>query len=71
MAKDRPEGRGKSVEKAKDPRAAVRFLWRYLKEFGFLLFVALLLTLFSNTFALIGPRLSGNAIDALKGELKK
>ena len=68
MAKDRPEGRGKSVEKAKDPRAAVRFLWRYLKEFGFLLFVALLLTLFSNTFALIGPRLSGNAIDALKGK---
>ncbi len=68
MAKKDSFGKGKTVEHAKDPRAAAGFLWRYLKEFKALLFVALALTLFSNTFALIGPKLSGNAIDALKGK---
>ncbi|MCR5585493.1 MAG: ABC transporter ATP-binding protein/permease [Lachnospiraceae bacterium] len=68
MAKEKNAGGGKTVEHARDPKAAARFLWRYLKEFKFLLFVALALTIFANTFALIGPRLSGNAIDAMKGK---
>ncbi len=67
MAKDRHPGMGKTVEHARDPRAAAAFLWRYLKEFRLLLFFALLITLFANTFALVGPRLSGTAVDALKG----
>ncbi len=67
MAKDRHPGMGKTVEHARDPLAAAGFLWRYLKEFGSLLFLALLLTLFANTFALVGPRLSGTAIDAIRG----
>ncbi len=61
-------GRGKAVEHAKDPKAAFRFLWRYLSRFKVLLLFALLLTLTSNIFALIGPELSGKAIDAVKGK---
>lgn len=61
-------GKGKTVEHAKDPKAAFRFLWKYLRQFKLLLLFALILTLSSNTFALIGPELSGKAIDALKGK---
>ncbi len=68
MAKDKQTGVGKAVEHARDPRAAAKFLWRYLKEFKFLLFAALALTLAANSLALIGPRLSGTAIDALRGK---
>ncbi|MCQ2538495.1 MAG: ABC transporter ATP-binding protein/permease [Lachnospiraceae bacterium] len=72
MAEDKSKipsaGKGKAVEHAKDPKAAVRFLWKYLKEYKMLLLFALLLTLAANTFALIGPELSGKAIDSLKGK---
>ncbi len=63
-------GKGKTVEQAKDPKAAFRFLWRYLKEYKMLLFIALVITLAANSFALIGPALSGKAINAIKGEGK-
>jgi ATP-binding cassette subfamily B protein len=61
-------GRGKAVEHAKDPKAALRFLWRYLSRFKVLLLFALLLTIGGNTLALVGPELSGRAIDAIKGK---
>ncbi|MCQ2506181.1 MAG: ABC transporter ATP-binding protein/permease [Lachnospiraceae bacterium] len=57
---------GKVVEQAKDPRGALRFLWSYLQKFWGLLFVALVLTIAGNTLALVGPDLSGKAIDAIK-----
>ncbi len=60
-------GKGKAVEHAKDPKAALRFLWRYLSSFKLLLLFALFLTLSGNTLALVGPELSGKAIDAIKG----
>lgn len=60
-------GKGKAVEHAKDPKAALRFLWRYLSSFRLLLLFALFLTLSGNTLALVGPELSGKAIDAIKG----
>ncbi len=63
-------GKGKTVEHAKDPRAAFRFLWKYLKEYKLLLFLALIITLAANSFALIGPELSGKAINAIVGEGK-
>jgi len=40
-------------------------LWRYLYQFKWLLLVAAGLTVASNLFALIGPMLSGYAIDAI------
>ncbi len=66
MAKEKQPGAGKTVEHARDPRAAAGFLWRYLKEFKVLLVFALFLTLIANSLALVGPRLSGEAIDAMK-----
>ncbi len=68
MAKDKTTGVSKAVEHARDPKAAAAFLWGYLKEFKFLLFSALVLTIAANSFALIGPGLSGSAIDAMHGK---
>lgn len=41
-------------------------LWKYMYKFKFLLFIAAILTIASNIFALIGPMLSGFAIDAIE-----
>lgn len=40
-------------------------MWKYLYRFKWMVFFALLLTVASNLFALIGPTLSGRAIDAI------
>ncbi len=57
----------KAVEKAKDPKKALRGLWNYLEYHKWLLFLAFVLTVSSNLFALVGPKLSGNAVDAIAG----
>lgn len=57
----------KAVEKAKDPKKALRGLWGYLEYHKWLLFLAFVLTISSNLFALVGPKLSGNAVDAIAG----
>ena len=41
-------------------------LGRYMMQYKFLLLAALFLTVCSNLFSLIGPMLSGYAIDAIK-----
>lgn len=41
-------------------------LWKYLSKHGFLLLLALLLTIGGNLLALIGPKLSGLAIDSIE-----
>ena len=46
-------------------KATLLRLLKYMMQFKWLLILALALTLFSNTFALIGPRLSGSAIDCI------
>ena len=46
-------------------KATLLRLLRYMMQFKWLLILALALTLFSNGFALIGPRLSGSAIDCI------
>ena len=51
---------------AKRQMAVLKKLWRYLYSFKWLLFLALVLTLSSNLLALIGPKLSGLAIDAIE-----
>ena len=46
-------------------KATLLRLLKYMMQFKWLLILALALTLFSNSFALIGPRLSGSAIDCI------
>lgn len=50
-----------------DRRYVLLRLWRYLYRYKWLMFFALLLTFASNLFGLIGPMLSGYAIDAIHG----
>ena len=44
----------------------LRRLWRYFKKYKWLLALAIALTIVSNILALIGPKLSGLAIDAIE-----
>lgn len=44
----------------------LRRLWRYFKEYKWLLALAIFLTLAGNALALVGPKLSGLAIDAIE-----
>ena len=44
----------------------LRRLWKYLSRFKWLLILAIILNAGSNGLALIGPKLSGAAIDAIK-----
>ncbi len=66
--KDLPGGpRGGAFERPKE-RAGVtlRRLWHYLFEYKWMLVLAALLSIGGNLLALIGPKLSGYAIDAIK-----
>ena len=53
-------------EKPKDRRYVIRRLGNYLMHYKYLLLLAILLTIASNLLALIGPTLSGHAIDAIE-----
>ena len=57
----------KKYERARDPKKALRGLWSYLKLYQWLLLAAILLTFAGNGLALVGPMLSGKAIDAIAG----
>ena len=57
----------KKYERARDPKKALRGLWNYLKLYKWLLLSAVLLTFAGNGLALVGPMLSGKAIDAIVG----
>ncbi len=57
----------KKYERARDPKKALRGLWNYLKLYKWLLVTAVLLTFAGNGLALVGPMLSGKAIDAIVG----
>ncbi len=61
--------RGKNgiSEKPKDKKYVFIRLWGYLYRHKWLLLTAFLLTVFGNLFGLIGPMLSGYAIDAIIG----
>lgn len=50
-----------------DVRYVLRNLWKYLYRYRFGMFGVLALSLLSNVLALLGPRLSGAAIDAITG----
>jgi ATP-binding cassette subfamily B protein len=53
------------VEKLHNKKRILRRLWDYVYQYKWSAFAALLLSLASNLFALIGPMLSGYAIDAI------
>ena len=52
-------------QKPRDVKYTLKRLWDYLYKFKWLLFLALALTIASNLFALIGPKLLGYAIDSM------
>lgn len=55
----------RTFQKPKNSKKVIRRLWDYLYKFKWLLLIAFMLTILSNFFALIGPKLSGLAIDAI------
>ncbi len=55
------------AERARDPKYVLLRLWRYLYRYKWLMALALVLTIASNLFGLVGPMLSGYAIDAIHG----
>lgn len=60
-----PKGPRGIPDKPKDRKKVLLRMWKYLYRFKWMVFFALLLTVASNLFALIGPTLSGRAIDAI------
>ena len=59
---------GNGGEKPKDKKYVLLRLWQYLYRYQWLLALALVLTIVSNLFGLVGPMLSGLAIDAIVEE---
>ena len=61
-------GRGpgaRTFQKPKNRKYVLKRLWDYLMHYKWLILLALVLTILSNLFALIGPSLLGEAIDAM------
>jgi ATP-binding cassette subfamily B protein len=54
------------TDKPKDTKYVLKRLWGYIYQHKLLLAMAILLTVTSNILALIGPMLSGYAIDAIQ-----
>ena len=73
MANNAPVKIGKMALGEKEPVSLKRQgkvllrLWKYLARFKGTLIAALLMTIASNLLALIGPKLSGEAVDAMAG----
>lgn len=58
-------GGEKEPVSVKRQMAVLRRLWKYLYKFKWLLLLAVLMTIGSNLLALVGPKLSGYAMDAI------
>jgi len=54
------------TDKPKDTKYVLRRLWNYVYHYKWMLVLAIILTIASNLFALLGPMLSGYAIDAIQ-----
>ncbi len=63
-----PSKRGVSIknERPRDAKYVLKRLWSYIYHYKWLLALAIILTLAGNVFALLGPMLSGYAIDAIE-----
>lgn len=53
------------LEKPRDTKKVLAGLWKYLRQYLFLLILAIALAMISNLLALVGPMLSGKAIDLI------
>ena len=62
---NRPDGGDEAKVTFADSMAIVGRLWRYLSRYRWMIVLALVLTFGSNIFVLLGPMLSGRAIDAI------
>lgn len=60
-----PKGPRGIPEKPQNRKKVLLRLWSYLYRYKWMVFAALLLTISSNLLALVGPTLSGRAIDAI------
>jgi len=54
------------TDKPKDTKYVIRRLWTYFYHYKGMMTLAILLTILSNMLALVGPLLSGYAIDAIE-----
>ncbi|CRZ34829.1 ATP-binding cassette subfamily B protein [Herbinix hemicellulosilytica] len=65
-----PQGGGPKIsdktDKPKDTGYVLKGLWKYVSHYKVHLIAAIILTLCSNLLALVGPMLSGYAIDAIQ-----
>ena len=62
-------GRGPHYDrKPVNKKATLLRLLKYMMQFRYLLLLALVLTIVSNVFSMIGPKLSGNAIDCIAAD---
>ena len=66
MAKQSQNKSNDKANKPKDRRYVFKRLGSYIMIYKHLLFLAIILAIASNLFALIGPSLSGRAIDAIE-----
>ena len=63
-------GRGRQndgTQKAKNVKYVLKKLWYYLTYYKSKLVLAIVLTVFANILSLVGPYLTGRAIDAMEG----
>lgn len=54
------------TEKPKDTKHVIKRLWNYIYHYKLMFLIAIVLSPTSNVFALLGPMLSGYAIDAIE-----
>lgn len=62
---NRAPGTGKVPGKPRDTKKVLLRLWKYLYSYKWMLFGGIFLAVTSNLLALVGPALSGSAIDAI------
>lgn len=55
----------KEGHKPQDAKGAVKGLWQYLCRYRYMLVLAIALTITGNLLSLVGPKLSGKAVDAI------
>lgn len=62
----RRPGMSEKTDKPRDVKFVLKRLWEYIYHYKWMLIIALLLSAFGNVFSLLGPLLSGYAIDAIE-----
>ena len=65
---DKQKNNPQPPERPRDKKYVMRRLWKYLSHHKWLMLTAFMLTIASNLFGLVGPMLSGRAIDAIIGK---